>query len=132
MGAAERASRKALEANPLVVNGEKIIPSITRVFRRDQNLFVSFDVYDTTPDPVDEDARAVAVTMSLFNAKGAKAFEAGPLRANQVADTRPDAVPVQFQVPLKDLAPGRYICQLSVLDEIGRKFAFPRATLIVQ
>ena len=75
--------------------------------------------------------RRVKVSMSLFNQKGAKAFEVGPLEATELADTRPEAVPVKFQVPLKDLAPGRYICQINVIDEVGRKFAFPRAPLVV-
>ncbi len=70
--------------------------------------------------------------MSLFNQKGQKAFEAGPLKATQVAATRPNAVPVQMQVPLKALAPGRYTCQINVIDEVGRKFAFPSSTLVVQ
>jgi hypothetical protein len=39
---------------------------------------------------------------------------------------------VQLQVPLKGLAPGRYTCQLNVIDEVGRKFAFPRQALAVQ
>ena len=30
----------------------------------------------------------------LFNQKGAKAFEAGPLHATELAATRPNAVPV--------------------------------------
>ena len=100
--------------------------------RRDQTLYVSFDVYDAAPDPADRRSRRIAVSMSLFNQKGAKAFEAGPLRATELASTRPNAVPVQLQVPLKGLAPGRYICQLNVIDEIGRKFAFPRQPLVVQ
>ena len=70
--------------------------------------------------------------MSLFNQKGAKAFEAAPVEATELAVTRPNAVPVQLQVPLKGLAPGRYTCQINVIDEIGRKFAFPRGTLVVQ
>ena len=44
--------------------------------------------------------------MSLFNQKGAKASEAGLLNESQVARTRPETVPVKFQAPLKDLAPG--------------------------
>lgn len=40
--------------------------------------------------------------MSLFNQRGQKAFEAGPIKVTQVASTRPNAVPVQMQVPLKD------------------------------
>ncbi len=131
VGAAERISRKEALANPLIVGEEKIVPSITRVFRRSQNLYVSFDVYDAQPDPADPKMRRVKVSMSLFNNKGLKAFEAGPLDMTQLAPTRPDAVPVQIQVPLQTLAPGRYICQINVVDQLGRKFAFPRAPLVI-
>jgi VWFA-related protein len=132
VGSAARATRKELAANPLIVGDEKVIPNITKVFRRSQNLYVNFDVYDARPDPADGRARRVKVSMSLFNKKGAKAFEIGPLSATQLVETRPEAVPVQFQVPLKDLAPGRYECQINVVDEVGRKFAFPRAPLVIQ
>ena len=37
-----------------------------------------------------------------------------------------------MQVPLKDLAPGHYTCQINVIDEVGRKFAFPSSTMVVQ
>jgi VWFA-related protein len=131
VGAAEKASKKEAAANPLIAGQEKVVPNITHVFRRSQNLYVTFDVYDASPDPGDPKSRRVKVSMSLFNQKGAKAFEVGPLDATQLADTRPEAVPVKFQVPLKDLAPGRYVCQINVIDEVGRKFAFPRAPLVV-
>jgi VWFA-related protein len=134
VGAAEKekGARKLARSNPLVVGEEKVVPSVTKVFRRNQNMYISFDVYDAAPDPANLRARRVAVSMSLFNEKGAKAFEAGPLRATELAATRPNAVPVQLQVPLKGLAPGRYTCQLNVIDEVGRKFAFPRQPLVVQ
>jgi hypothetical protein len=132
VGSAARATRKELTANPLIVGDEKVIPNITKVFRRSQNLYVNFDVYDARPDPADGRVRRVKVNMSLFNKKGAKAFEIGPLSATQLVETRPEAVPVQFQVPLKDLAPGRYECQINVVDEVGRKFAFPRVPLVIQ
>ena len=134
VGAAEkeRAARRLARPNPLVVGDEKVVPSITKVFRRDQNMTISFDVYDAAPDPANVRARRIAVSMSLFNEKGAKAFEAGPLTATDLAATRPNSVPVELQVPLKGLAPGRYTCQLNVIDEVGRKFAFPRQALVVQ
>ena len=133
VGAADnqRTIRRTARPNPLVVGDEKVVPSITKVFRRDQNMTISFDVYDAAPDPANARARRIAVSMSLFNEKGAKAFEAGPLTATDLATTRPNAVPVQLQVPLKGLAPGRYTCQLNVIDEVGRKFAFPRQALAV-
>jgi VWFA-related protein len=131
VGAAEKISAKERLANPLIVGEEKMVPNITRVFRRNQNLYVSFDVYDAQPEPADAQACRLKVRMSLFNQKGVKAFEVGPVDATRLAATRPGAVPVQVQVPLKDLAPGRYICQIDVIDELGRKFAFPRAPLVV-
>jgi hypothetical protein len=132
VGEAEKVKRKALQSNPLIVGEEKVVPNITKVFRRSQNMYISFDVYDAAPDPDDQRLRRVAVSLSLFNQKGAKAFEASPLHATELAATRPNAVPVQLQVPLKDLAPGRYTCQINVVDEVGRKFAFPRTAMVVQ
>jgi len=131
VGAAEKITAKERLANPLIVGDEKIVPNITRVFRRSQNLYVSFDVYDAQPEPADAQACRLKVRMSLFNRKGVKAFEVGPVDATRLAATRPGAVPVQIQVPLKDLAPGHYICQIDVIDQLGRKFAFPRAPLVV-
>jgi VWFA-related protein len=131
-GAAEKVNRKAAAANPLVVGEEKVVPAVTKVFRRGQNMYVAFDVYDAAPDPANAKARKIAVSMSLFNQKGAKAFEVAPMEATELAATRPNTVPVQLQVPLKGLAPGRYICQINVVDEVGRKFAFPRSPLMVQ
>ncbi len=131
VGAAEKLTKKDAVANPLIDGEEKIVPNITGIFRRSQNLYVTFDVYDALPDPKDRKARRVKVSMSWFNQKGAKAFEIGPLDANVVAQTRPEAVPVKIQVPLQQLAPGRYMCQINVVDEVGRKFAFPRSAVVV-
>jgi VWFA-related protein len=131
VGKAEKVEKKAQKANPLIVDGEKIIPNVTKVFRRSQNLYIAFDVYDPAVDPADGKCR-VAVGMSLFNQKGAKAFETSPVKVTDLAGTRPNAIPVQLQAPLKGLAPGRYTCQINVVDEVGRKFAFPRTAIVVQ
>ncbi len=132
VGAAERSDRKTVEADPLIFGDEKIVPSITRVFRRNQNMYVAFDVYDAAPDPAAPANRRVAVTMSLFNQKGLKTFESAPVTATAQVTTRPNATPVQLQVPLKTVPPGNYVCQLNVVDEAGRKFAFQRANLVIQ
>jgi VWFA-related protein len=132
VGSAEQITRKIATANPLITGEEKVVPNIGKVFRRGQNLYVDFDVYDAAPDPANANARRVAVEMSLFNQKGEKAFAVGPVKATTLVGTRPNAVPVQIQVPLKGLAPGRYVCQLNVIDEIGRKFAFPRTNMVIQ
>lgn len=131
VGVAEKFSQREAAANPLIAGDEKLIPNITHVFRRNQNLYVTFDVYDAQPDPSNTRARRVKVSLDLFNQKGAKAFEIGPLDEKDLAQTRPETVAVKIQVPLKDLTPGRYTCQFNVIDEVGRKFAFPRAPIVI-
>ena len=132
VGSAERFSKKEVRANPMIVGDHKVIPNITHIFRRSQSLFVNFDVYDAMPDPANTKNRRVKVTLDLFNQKGVKTFEVGPIEATQLAGTRPEAVPVQLEIPLKTVARGEYVGQINVVDEVGRKFAFPRAPIIVQ
>ena len=42
--------KKLIESDPLVQDGQKLIPSITHVFRKDQNLYVYLEVYDPGVD----------------------------------------------------------------------------------
>ena len=132
VGSAERFNQRLLRANPLIVGNEKVIPNITHVFRRSQSLYVNFDVYDAQPDPANARARRVKVEMSLFNNDNVKTFEIGPIAATQVAQARPEAVPVQFQIPLQNIARGSYMAQINVVDEVGRKFTFQRAKLVIE
>jgi hypothetical protein len=38
---------------------------------------------------------------------------------------------LRFQTALAKVKPGRYTCQVNVIDELGHKFAFPRTALVV-
>jgi hypothetical protein len=44
---------------------------------------------------------------------------------------RPGVMPVRFQIPLSALAPGKYTCQVNIIDEKAARFAFPRTDLMV-
>jgi hypothetical protein len=128
VGAADR-QKKLLAASPLVHEGRKLIPSITRVFRRDQSLYVYCEVYDPAQDE-ETKAPVVSATMSFFDPQR-KVFETAPVRLSALHKQRAQTLPVQFQLPLAKLPPGRYTAQLNVVDEVGRRFAFPRAPLVV-
>src|SRR3989442_13789372 len=73
---------------------------------------------------------SVAATLSFYRGK-AKISESEPVRVTQTPKTRPHMAPFQFQAALAKLAPGRYICQVNVVDELGRKFAFARAPVVI-
>ena len=123
------ANQKLLANHPLVFDGQKLIPSITRALSRKQNLFVYFEVYDPAQDSATRKPR-VEATVSFYR-RGLKAFESDRLELSAMAKGREGTLPVQFQVPLGKLQPGRYTCQVNVIDEAARKFEFLRAPMVV-
>jgi hypothetical protein len=127
IGAAER-NKRLLANHPLVQDGHKLIPSITKVFRKDQDLYVFFEVYDPGADPALK-VPSIAASISFFRGK-LKAFESETLRLTQPIG-KGSTVGVHFQIPLADLVPGQYTCQVSVVDELGKKFAFRRTPLVL-
>ncbi len=120
IGSADNA-KKTLAAHPLIQDGQKLVPSVTRVFRRNQNLYVYAEIYDT---------EAVAAGLVIF--QGAKkAFESTPLKITQPLQGRASVLPLQMQVALNTLPPGRYTSQLNIIDQQGRKFAFARSAVVI-
>ncbi|MCB1020135.1 MAG: VWA domain-containing protein [Bryobacterales bacterium] len=124
-----KVAKKLVKQHPLIHDGEKLIPSVTRVFRRDQPLYVYFELYDPGSQNQRDVIPNVAAAVSFFRG-GRKAFESEPVRADSYTKER-RSVPVEFQIPLSQLQPGRYEVQLSVIDEQGKKFAFRRAPIIL-
>ena len=128
VGAADN-NKKLLANHPLVEDGQKTVPSITRVFRKDQTLFVHFEVYDPSMDP---DRKMPDLIASVELMQGArKAFVSRPARVTQLATSRPGVAAFDFQVPLARMNPGEYISQVDVIDQNGKKFAFPRNAIVV-
>src|ERR1035437_4202712 len=123
------ANQKLLVNHPLVYEGQKLIPSITRALTSKQNLYVYFEVYDPAQQAGTKKPRVGAVVR--FYRQGRKAFESAPVEIGTLSTTRQGTLPVQFQVPLTTLKPGRYTCQVDVIDEIAKKFEFLRAPLVV-
>ena len=72
----------------------------------------------------------MAASLSFFRGD-VKVFESEPVRVREADAKRKQTFPVEFQVPLGSLAPGAYTCQLNVVEETGRKFAFRRAAIIL-
>ncbi len=122
-------SRKLAAQSPLVQDNQKIVPSITRVFRRDQTLFVYFEVYDPALDP-ERKIPSLAADVELLLG-GRKIYTSPPARVTKLASTRPGVAPFSFQIPLGKLPPGQYVAQINVIDETGRKFAFPRNEIVL-
>ncbi len=118
--------KKILSANPLIEDGKKLVPSVTRVFNKSQEIYVYLQAYE----PSSETTQPLVATVSFMKGK-VKTFETAPLQITEGLDPKSKALPLKFSVPLAKLAPGRYTCQVSVLNPSGQKFAFWRAPVVV-
>jgi VWFA-related protein len=126
--------KKLVAQNPLVdSSGQQIVPNVIRVYRPGQDLYVYLEIYDPTiPENLPQNFRAtsVAADLALYDGEN-KVLETATVRVNRPDAKRNSTVPLRLQASLKDLKPGKYVCQVNVIDELGRKFAFPRMPIVL-
>jgi VWFA-related protein len=118
--------KKLLAQNPLIEGGQKLVPSVTRVFKNTQDMYVFLHAYE----PEAETTQPLVASVSFYRGK-VKAFETAPLIVKDGLDPKSKALPVKFSVPLGKLQPGRYTCQVSVLDPQAQKFSYWRAPIVM-
>jgi len=133
--AAVQTNKKLLAQNPLIdPDGQKTVPNVTRVFRPGQNMFVYLEVYDPgAPEAANAAGvrfASVEATFGLYQGDK-KVFESRSVRSNRLSARGEGILPVSMSTQLKDLKPGQYTCQVSVIDEFGKKFAFPRTPIVI-
>ena len=122
---AER-DRRLVAANPLVHDNEKLVPSVTRVFRQNQSMYVYLEAYQ----PREQTTQPVLAAVTFLRGS-VKAFETAPMRIADGLNTKSKAVPLRFSVPLSRLEPGRYTCQVTVLEPSAKRFAVWRAPVVL-
>jgi VWFA-related protein len=116
----------AQTANPLVYEGQKLVPSVTRVFSRTRDMHVFLQAYERGAQSTQP-----LLTFVTFYRGDVKAFETEPLAVTEGLDPRSKAVPLRLSIPLATLSPGRYEFQVTVLEPGGQKAAFWRAPVVV-
>jgi len=129
--------------NPLDRDGMQWVPNVAHVFRQNQHLYLLYEVYDPTrekdaPTPAaspglgrrEEGAVRVLTSMELLSG-GVKVYETPVVTATSLNEPQRGAVAFQFDVPLTDLKPGTYVCQINVIDDAGGSFSFPRVAVRV-
>jgi hypothetical protein len=117
---------RAETTNPLVQDGQKLVPSVTRVFSRGRDLYVYLQAYQ----PGAASAQPVVAFVSLYRGQ-TKAFESQPVKMTPGASSSLKKLPLQFRIPLNALPPGQYDCQVTVLNPDGQKAAFWQAPVLV-
>ncbi len=124
--AKDKLAGAAQAANPLVVDGVQLVPSVTRVFSKSKDMYVFLQAYErnaTTTQPM--------VAFVTFYRGLAKEFETPPLQVVDGLDPKSKALPLRFSLSLAKLPPGEYTCQVTVLDPSGQKAAFWQAPVML-
>jgi hypothetical protein len=117
---------KDVAANPLVEDGKKLIPSVTRVFSQGRQLYVYLQAYEeaaATTKPV--------VAFVTFYQGQTKVFETQPVAVTPSALSRLGMVPLNFTIGLSQLPPGQYDCQVTILDPTDQKGTFWQAPVLI-
>jgi VWFA-related protein len=129
--------------NPLDRDGVQWVPNVAHVFRQNQHLYLLYEVYDPTrekdapaqaPSPGlgrREDGPVRVLTSMELLSGGVKVYETPVVTATSLNEPQRGAVAFQFDVPLTDLKPGTYVCQINVIDDAGGSFTFPRVAVRV-
>jgi VWFA-related protein len=111
--------------NPLVVNGRKLIPSVTRVFSRGRAIYVFFQAYKQSSVP---ETQPLFAFVSLYR-DGKQAFASQPEAVVPSASSRLGTMALSFNLGVNSLAPGKYQCQVTILDPAAKKAGFWRAPI---
>jgi len=113
---------RAETTNPLVENGQKLIPSVTRVFSKTKDMYVYLQAYEQGVPAVQP-----LVSFVTFYKGQTKAFETQPMKLIAGMNNKLNTMPLNFTIGLKEIPVGEYDCQVTVLDPTGQKVAFWRA-----
>ena len=127
--------------NPLAQSGQQIVPSVTRVFSSKQHLYLYYEVYDPAKEAAGESSAAaekaakpgvrVMSNVEFFQGDD-KAYETPLVRVRELTVPGRKAAVFQLDVPLSDLKPGFYTCQVNVIDDAAGHFVFPRLAMLVR
>jgi VWFA-related protein len=117
--------------SPLVRDGLEWVPNVAHVFRQDQHLYFLYEVYDPAKEKDTKSGPVKVLTSIEFLSNGTKVYETPLVTANAINDPQHDGLVFQFDVPLAQLKPGTYLCQVNVIDDAGGSFIFPRMALKV-
>ncbi len=126
------------KSSPLVRGGQEYVPNISHVFRRDQHLYLLYEIYSPAHEkPADNQLKGskpgIRLLSSLEMIQGStKVYETPLVVAKAINVEGRDAVAIELDVPLNGLKPGSYLCQLNVIDDAQGSFAFPRFAVLVR
>ncbi len=124
--------RAKLTNSPLEINGETIVPSVTRLFTQSQTLYVFFQAYFPEKTESKEAFDGNSLRAGLIFFRNGLQVNATPLLAPAEVDPKKHTASFRISLPLAKLQGGRYTVQAVVIAPGTQHSAFNRAYLALQ
>ena len=118
-----------LVSSPLEVNGETIVPSVTRLFTQNQTLYVFFQAYYPEKQDSKEALDPSSLRAGLIFFRNGLQVNTTPLLTPAEVDAKRYAASFRISLPLAKLQGGRYTVQAVVIAPGTQHSAFRRAYL---
>jgi VWFA-related protein len=122
--------KKEVAVNPLVQNGKKLVPSVTRVFSTSHEMYVYLQAYKQPPQGSPTASQPLFAFVSLYLG-GNKVLETPPTAVVPSTTSRLGTMPFSFIVDIDRLAAGNYDCQMTILDPTTQKATFWQAPILI-
>jgi VWFA-related protein len=118
-----------LTTSPLEMNGETIIPSVTRLFTQSQTLYVFFQAYYPEKKEKKEQLDGNSLRAGLIFFRNGLQINATPMLAPSDVDSKKSVASFRISLPLTKLQGGRYTLQAVVIAPGTQHSAFRRTYL---
>jgi VWFA-related protein len=128
----EKGGQKQKEAavNPLVQDGKKLVPSVTRVFSTTHEMYVYLQAYKQSLPGGPPASLPLFAYVSLYLGD-TKVFETPPAAVAPSAASRLGTMPFSFSFGIDRLIAGNYDCQITILDPTTQKATFWRTPILI-
>jgi hypothetical protein len=121
-----------MAATPLEMDGQKIVPSVTRFFTPQQTLYVFFQAYYPEKPDKSDTFEANTLRAGLVFFRGGVQVNATPLLAPAAVDPKTRTASFRISLPLAKLPSGRFTVQAVVIAAGTQQSAFGRAYLALE
>jgi VWFA-related protein len=125
-------SRAQIAESPLEMEGQKIVPSVTRFFTQQQTLYVFFQAYYPEKTDQSEPLDPSTLRAGLVFFRGGVQLNATPLLPPTAVDPKTRTASYRISLPLAKLPSGHYTVQAVAIAAGTQQSAFGRAYLALE